>query len=89
MADKPDKGFEDILTELNGVVEKLEKGNLPLEESITLYSRGAGLLKSAQGVLDKAQARLEVLMSAGEDGKPETEALDPVEFLEDDREKSP
>ncbi|MBL6974943.1 MAG: exodeoxyribonuclease VII small subunit [Deltaproteobacteria bacterium] len=81
MADKPDKGFEDILTELNGVVEKLEKGNLPLEEAITLYSRGAGLLKSAQGVLDKAQARLEVLMSSEEGQDPETSTLNPVEFL--------
>ncbi|NOZ02296.1 MAG: exodeoxyribonuclease VII small subunit [Deltaproteobacteria bacterium] len=84
MADTTEKGFEDILKELNEVVEKLEKGNLPLEESIALYTQGVKMLQSARGVLDKAQARLEVLLSA-EDGKePSTEELDPAEFLKEE-----
>ena len=35
--------FEDALRELEGIVEKLERGDAPLEESITIYQRGAKL----------------------------------------------
>jgi exodeoxyribonuclease VII small subunit len=70
--------FETLLKELAQAVERLERGNLPLEESIALYGRGAELLKAARGVLDGAQARLEVLM-AGPEGL-ETRELDPAEF---------
>jgi exodeoxyribonuclease VII small subunit len=78
------RDFEGLLKELTQVVEKLERGNLPLEESIGLYSRGVGLLKGAKGVLDAAEARLEVLM-AGPDGQPRTTELDPNDFLEERR----
>jgi len=73
--------FETLLKELTQTVERLERGNLPLEESIALYARGAGLLKAARGVLDGAQARLEVLM-ATPDGLA-TREVDPAEFLKD------
>lgn len=84
MADAPEKGFEDILKDLTRIVEKLEKGNLPLEKSITLYTRGVELLKSAQGVLDKAQVRLEVLMSSDGEEEPQSREVDPSEFLDDE-----
>jgi exodeoxyribonuclease VII small subunit len=74
--------FETLLKDLTQVVEKLERGNLPLEESIALYARGTELLKAAQGVLDKAQARLEVLV-ASPDGSLKTESLDPAAFLDE------
>jgi len=73
--------FETLLKELSQSVERLERGNLPLEESIALYARGAELLKAARAVLDGAQARLEVLMSTPEGLA--TKALDPEEFLKE------
>ncbi len=84
MADTPvpveSMDFETLLKELTLAVERLERGNLPLEESIALYARGADLLKGARGVLDGAQSRLEVLMATPEGLA--TKALDPEEFLE-------
>lgn len=83
MADAPtpvqSMDFETLLKELTQSVERLERGNLPLEESIALYARGAELLKAARTVLDGAQARLEVLM-AGPEGL-ETRVVDADEFL--------
>ena len=38
-----DMSFGDALRELEGIVEKLERGDAPLEESITIYQRGAKL----------------------------------------------
>ena len=81
-APAPDRGFEDVLKELTQVVERLERGNLPLDESIALYARGTELLKAAQGVLDSAQARLDVL-TALPGGHVKSEPLDPAEFLKD------
>ena len=72
--------FEALLKDLTQVVERLERGNLPLDESIALYARGSELVKGAQGVLERAQARLEVLIAAP-DGTLKTDALDVGEFL--------
>ena len=46
-----DLSFEDALTELEGIVRKLESGDAPLEESITLYQRGAKLKAHCEGKL--------------------------------------
>ncbi len=72
------RDFEGLLKELTALVERLERGNLPLEESIAVYEKGAGLLASARQVLDAAHARLEALI--GTSG--ETKELDPGEFLD-------
>lgn len=85
MADAPvpieSMDFETLMKELTQAVERLERGNLPLEESIGLYSRGSELLKAARSVLDGAQSRLEVLMATPEGLA--TKELDPEDFLRD------
>jgi len=69
--------FEDALRALEDVVRKLEGGEVPLDESITLYERGEDLRKHCQARLDAAQARIEKIV-AGPDGKPSgTVPLDP------------
>lgn len=73
--------FEGLLRELNATMERLERGNLSLEESIRLYGHATTLYQAARRILDDAQSRLEVLM-AGADGLT-TRALDPDEFLKD------
>lgn len=59
-ADSPVK-FEAALSELETLVEQLERGQLPLEESLAAYQRGAELLKQCHRQLDAADARLQVL----------------------------
>ena len=69
--------FEDALKALEEVVRKLETGEVPLDESISLYERGEQLRKHCQARLDAAQARIEKIVAGG-DGKPSgTVPLDP------------
>lgn len=60
--------FEDALRALEDVVRKLEGGDVPLDESISLYERGEELRRHCQARLDAAQARIEKIV-AGPDGK--------------------
>ncbi len=61
--------FEAALSALEDVVRRLESGEVPLDESITLYERGETLRQHCQARLDAAQARIEKIV-AGPDGKP-------------------
>ena len=60
--------FEDALRGLEEIVRKLESGEVPLDETITLYERGEELRKHCQTRLDAAQARIEKIVT-GADGK--------------------
>ena len=71
-----DLSFEQALRELEGVVRRLESGDVPLDESIDLYERGEQLHKACQKRLDAAQARIEKIVT-GPDGAPTgTQPLD-------------
>ncbi len=59
--------FEDALKALEDVVRKLESGEVPLDDSITLYERGEALRRHCQERLDAAQQRIERIV-AGPDG---------------------
>ena len=61
--------FEDALRALEDVVRRLESGEVPLDQSITLYERGEALRRHCQARLDAAQARIEKIV-AGPDGTP-------------------
>ena len=64
MADQPKpepKNFEAALAELESIVERMEDGQLPLEESLTAYQRGFALLKYCEKVLGDAQQRIRIL----------------------------
>lgn len=69
--------FEAALAELEAIVDKLEKGAVPLEESIRIYERGEALKAHCDRLLREAEMRIEkITLSA--DGKPKgTEPLDP------------
>lgn len=60
--------FEDALRALEDVVRRLESGEVPLDDSITLYEQGEALRKHCQNRLDAAQARIERIV-AGADGQ--------------------
>jgi exodeoxyribonuclease VII small subunit len=59
--------FEDALRALEDVVRKLESGEVPLDDSISLYERGEALRKHCQARLDAASARIEKIV-AGPNG---------------------
>ena len=55
------KDFEAALAVLDGRVEKMESGQLPLEESLVAYQRGTELLKFCEGLLKDAEQKIKVL----------------------------
>jgi exodeoxyribonuclease VII small subunit len=67
--------FDEILSRLRGLVERLESGNLPLEDSLRFFEEGMELCRQGAVVLDKAEKRVEVLL-ANADGTATTQPLD-------------
>jgi exodeoxyribonuclease VII small subunit len=67
--------YEEAFGELSELVEKLQEGDLPLEETIALYERGMRLSFQCERFLDEADRRIEVLVRR-EDGRLEAEALE-------------
>ncbi|MBB3808268.1 exodeoxyribonuclease VII small subunit [Pseudochelatococcus contaminans] len=51
--------FEQALAELEQIVSRLERGDVPLEESIAIFERGEQLKKHCDALLKKAEARIE------------------------------
>lgn len=76
-ADIKDMTFERALKELESIVGRLERGDVELEESITIYERGESLKDHCDRLLKQAEAKVEKLTIAG-DGTPKgTVPLDP------------
>ena len=74
--DIKDLSFEQALKELEGIVSRLERGDVALEESITIYERGEALRGHCDRVLKQAEARIEKL-TFNADGAPSgTQPLD-------------
>jgi exodeoxyribonuclease VII small subunit len=51
--------FEKAITELTGIVEKIELGEIPLQESIEQYEKGMALIKHCRSILQKAEEKIE------------------------------
>jgi exodeoxyribonuclease VII small subunit len=54
--------FEDSLKKLESIVEKLEKGDLSLEESLKLFEEGVALSSTCKQELDAAEGKVQILM---------------------------
>jgi exodeoxyribonuclease VII small subunit len=67
--------FEAALKELEGIVTRLEQGEVDLEDSINLYERGQALKAHCEKKLKSAESRLEKIV-AGAKGAERTEPLD-------------
>ncbi len=78
MSDRPvaEMSFEDALRELEEVVGKLERGEVPLDESIALYERGAELRKRCEAKLQEAEEKVAKLTLDGDGTPTGTEPLD-------------
>ena len=74
--DIKDMTFERALKELESIVSRLERGDVELEESITIYERGEALRDHCDRLLRQAEAKVEKL-TIGSDGTPHgSEPLD-------------
>ena len=70
-----DMTFEDALKELEAIVQRLERGDAPLEESIEIYQRGAELKAHCDAKLKNAQMKVEKIVLKS-DGVAGTEPFD-------------
>jgi exodeoxyribonuclease VII small subunit len=66
----PDFDFEQALKELEAIVERMEKGELGLEESLRHFERGIGLTRACQKALAEADQKVHVLLER-DDGQSE------------------
>ncbi len=57
-----DAGFDQVLERLRTVVERLEQGNLSLEESLKVFEEGVSLARKGHTLLEAAEKRVEVLV---------------------------
>jgi len=78
--------FEQALQQLEQIVQKLEKGELPLEESLGLYEEGIRLSRLCHGKLEEAEGKIAMLLkdARGEvavdaQGAPRTKPIAPPE----------
>ncbi len=65
--------FEKKIDRLEEIVEKMEGGELPLEESLKMFEEGVKLVKECQGRLSEAEQKVKVLLSVNESGQAVTE----------------
>jgi exodeoxyribonuclease VII small subunit len=76
MTAKRDQSFEELYRQLEETVEKLERGGLPLEQSIALYEEGMELAKRCQTILDTAEQRITKLRDSFGQAPPPEEAAE-------------
>ena len=67
--------FEQAISRLHDIVEKLESGELPLDQSLALFEEGVKLARTSQKTLDLAERRLDELLSVSADGTAKTAPL--------------
>jgi exodeoxyribonuclease VII small subunit len=76
----PKLDFETAMSELEALVERLEQGDLPLEESLAAFERGVTLTRNCQTALKEAEQKVEILLKKA--GEPAVSAFDPDEAHE-------
>ena len=75
--------FEAQLATLERIVRELERGDLPLEQSLDLFEQGVRLSRECQERLNEAERRIEVLLRGG-DGSTIAAPFEPDELAEDE-----
>ena len=71
-------GYEEAIDELEAIIERMEKGETGLEESLREYARGDALIRRCRAILDDAEQRIErITGDALEQGGDPTSAAAP------------
>jgi exodeoxyribonuclease VII small subunit len=65
-SEAPQPDFEKSLQELERLIAQLERGDLPLADSLALFEQGVTLTRSCHAALAQAQQRVEILLKDGE-----------------------
>jgi exodeoxyribonuclease VII small subunit len=73
--------FETAMRDLEELVERLEQGDLPLEESLAAFERGVMLTRACQTALKEAEQKVEILLKKA--GEPTVEDFTPDESKAD------
>ena len=68
--------FEECLQRLEKIVQELEKGDVPLEKSLTLFEEGMKLSGTCRKELEDAEGKVEILLK--QNGKLHAEAFEPL-----------
>jgi len=68
--------FEAALERLHQIVERLESGELDLEESLLLFEEGVRLSRASQARLNSAEKRIEELLAVDQNGQPVVREID-------------
>ncbi len=68
--------FEECLQRLEQIVQELEKGEVPLEKSLTLFEEGMQLSSSCRKELEEAEGKVEILLK--KNGKLQAEPFEPL-----------
>ena len=76
--------FEERLTALEGVVERLERGELTLDESVRLFEEGVHLSNACKLELEKAEGRIQILVETQSGGVQVAEMDVEDEDIEDE-----
>lgn len=63
--------FEHSLAELQALVERLESGELSLEDSLTAFEQGIGLTRECQAALAQAEQKVQILLERDGELEPE------------------
>src|SRR4051812_4846294 len=79
--------FEDAMKRLTEIVQTLERGDLPLEESLRLFEEGVKLSRLSQERLDAAQKKVEQLLAVDEQGRARTQPFETTAPEDDDRDR--
>ncbi len=80
--------FEKALEDLENIVEKLEKGELSLNESLALFEKGVKLARYLRDELEKAEKKVEILLK-DEKGEIKEESYDLAQEEEASAKKEP
>lgn len=75
-ADPASLSYEQAVAELERIVQHLEKGDVPLEDSIRMYARGAALKAQCEAKLKDAQLQVEQIVLSADGPKLEPARLD-------------
>lgn len=69
---QPNKSFEESMVRLEQIVRAMERGDVPLEESLKLFQEGTELVRGCQKLLDDAQMQIKMIVPSA-DGTPTEE----------------
>ena len=75
MARKKEKTFEEAMERLEEIVETMEQGEIPLEESLKMFHEGTALVQACSKLLDEAELQVKKIATAA-DGSPVEEDFD-------------